>query len=121
MAADCDRELGFVEQNFERFTQIVETGLDDQGNQVSDLDRAGYQDIINNREQIDYEFLRAKVTPPNITFSDKYVIESGSRSIELLFLGHANTEGDIVFVQRDEPVAQERAASHQVGGQPQRS
>ena len=27
-----DREMGFVEQNFERFKQIIETGVDDQGN-----------------------------------------------------------------------------------------
>lgn len=92
-----DREMGFVEQNFEEFKKIVETGVDSEGNEHSELDRAGYQDIIDNREQIDYEFLRAKVTPPNITFADKYVIESGSRTIELAFLGHANTEGDIVM------------------------
>ena len=99
-----DREMGFVEQNFERFKQIIETGVDDQGNPVSELDQASYQDIINNRDQIDYEFLRARVTPANITFSDKYVIESGSRKIELLFLGHANTEGDIVMWLPEEKI-----------------
>jgi len=99
-----DRELGFVEENFEQFQRIIETGLDDQGNEVSELDRASYQDIIENREQIDYEFLRAKVTPANITFSDKYVIESGSRTIELLHLGHANTEGDIVMWLPEEKI-----------------
>lgn len=99
-----DREMGFVEQNFERFKQIIETGIDDQGNPVSELDQASYQDIVNNRDQIDYEFLRARVTPANVTFSDKYIIESGSRRIELLFLGHANTEGDIVMWLPDEKI-----------------
>lgn len=99
-----DREMGFVEQNFEEFNKIVETGIDSQGNEHSELDRAGYRDIIENRKQIDYEFLRAKVTPPNVTFSDKYVIESGSRKIELLFLGHANTEGDIVMWLPEEKI-----------------
>jgi glyoxylase-like metal-dependent hydrolase (beta-lactamase superfamily II) len=58
-----DRELGFVEQNLENFEQIVETGVDAEGNEHSELDRASYKDILDNREQIDYEFLRAKVTP----------------------------------------------------------
>lgn len=92
-----DRELGFVAQNLEEFQKIIDTGLDSEGNQVSDVDRASYKDIVDNREAIDREFMRAKVTPPNIVFTDKYIIESGSRNIELLFLGHANTEGDIVM------------------------
>jgi glyoxylase-like metal-dependent hydrolase (beta-lactamase superfamily II) len=99
-----DRELGFVEQNLENFEQIVETGVDAEGNEHSELDRASYKDILDNREQIDYEFLRAKVTPANITFSDTYTIESGSRNIELMYLGHANTEGDIVMWLPEEKI-----------------
>ena len=99
-----DRERGFVEENFEEFQKIIDTGLDSEGNQVSDLDRASYKDIVDNRDVIDDEFLRAKVTPPNIVFKDKYVIESGSRNIELLFLGHGNTEGDIVMWLPDEKI-----------------
>ena len=34
---------------------------------------------------------------PNVVFDDKLVIYSGSRRIELLLLGHGNTEGDIVM------------------------
>ena len=99
-----DRELGFVEQNLENFELIVETGVDAEGNEHSELDRASYKDILDNREQIDYEFLRAKVTPANVTFSDTYTIESGSRNIELMYLGHANTEGDIVMWLPEEKI-----------------
>lgn len=99
-----DRETGFVEQNFEEFQRIVETGIDSEGNEHSDIDRASYQDIIDHRDEIDRDFLRAKVTPANVTFSDRYVIESGTRRIELLFLGHANTEGDIVMWLPDEKI-----------------
>ena len=99
-----DREMGFVEQNFAEFKKIVETGVDSEGNEVSEINRSNYKDTIDHRDQIDYEFLRAKVTPPNVTFSDKYVIESGSRTIELLFLGHANTEGDIVMWLPEEKI-----------------
>ena len=99
-----DREMGFVEENYERFIQIIETGKDLDGTEQSDMDRAAYKDIVDNRVAIDHEFLRAKVTPANITFSDKYVIESGSRRIELLHLGHANTEGDIVMWLPEEKI-----------------
>lgn len=99
-----DRERGFVEENFERFQKIVASGVDEDGNEVSQIDRDSYQDILDNRDVIDTEFLRAKVTPPNVVFSDKYVIESGARNIELLFLGHGNTAGDIVMWLPDEKI-----------------
>jgi glyoxylase-like metal-dependent hydrolase (beta-lactamase superfamily II) len=99
-----DRERGFVEENFENFQRIVDTGVDEKGNEHSDLDRASYQDIIDNRDIIDTEFLRAKVTPPNVVFSNKYIIQSGARNIELLFLGHGNTAGDIVMWLPDEKI-----------------
>jgi glyoxylase-like metal-dependent hydrolase (beta-lactamase superfamily II) len=99
-----DREQGFVEENYDRFIQIIETGKDPDGTEHSEMDRAAYRDIVEHRDEIDREFLRAKVTPASITFSDKYVIESGSRRIELLFLGHANTEGDIVMWLPEEKI-----------------
>jgi glyoxylase-like metal-dependent hydrolase (beta-lactamase superfamily II) len=67
-----DRERGFVESNLEEFTRIVETGFDSEGNEQSETDRAIYSRILEDREEIDREFLRAKVTPPAIVFSDSY-------------------------------------------------
>ena len=99
-----DRERGFVEENFEEFQKIIETGIDSEGTEHSELDRASYADIVANRDIIDAEFQRAKVTPPNVVFSDAYIIESGTRSIELLFLGHANTAGDIVMWLPEEKI-----------------
>ncbi len=92
-----DRERGFVESNIEEFRKIVDTGVDSEGTEQSDTDRAIYARIIEDGDVIDYEFLRAKVTPPSITFTDNYTIRSGDRDIELRFLGHGNTAGDIVM------------------------
>jgi len=92
-----DRERGFVETNLEEFTKIVETGFDSEGIEQSATDRAIYTRILEDRDDIDREFLRAKVTPPTIVFSDSYTIQSGERKIELHFLGHGNTAGDIVM------------------------
>lgn len=67
------------------------------GSELSLVDREIYKRIIVDAEQIDSEFNRSKVTPPDIVFTDNYTIESGDRNIELLYLGDANTAGDIVM------------------------
>jgi glyoxylase-like metal-dependent hydrolase (beta-lactamase superfamily II) len=92
-----DRERGFVESNREEFEKIVATGVDSDGNDVGHIDIDIYRRILADEELIDREFLRAKVTPPSVVFKHSYVIESGSRTIELLFLGHGNTAGDIIM------------------------
>jgi cyclase len=35
-----------------------------------------------------------KITPPNVTFTDKKVIDLGNREVQLLFLGRGHTNGD---------------------------
>jgi len=92
-----DRELGFMDSNRAEFEKIIETGVDSEGNEHTPTDVEIYKRILADSVVIEAEFLRAKVTPPNEVFADSYVIESGSRTIELLFLGHGNTAGDIVM------------------------
>jgi glyoxylase-like metal-dependent hydrolase (beta-lactamase superfamily II) len=99
-----DRETGFVESNREEFKKIVETGFDSEGNEQTGTDRFVYQRILDDEEYIDRDFLRAKVTPPTVVFTDEYTIESGGRTIELKFLGHGNTAGDIVMWLPEERV-----------------
>ena len=92
-----DRQQSFMERNREEFEKIVNTGIDSEGNEQSATDIEIYKRILADGDAIEAEFLRAKVTPPNVVFTNSYVIESGSRTIELLFLGHGNTAGDIVM------------------------
>jgi glyoxylase-like metal-dependent hydrolase (beta-lactamase superfamily II) len=95
--AYIDRRRNFYENNSEEFQKIVDTGTDSEGNEISDGDRRDYARILEDAEVIKPEFNRARVTPANITFTDQYTIRSGDRTIELKFLGHANTAGDIVM------------------------
>jgi len=92
-----DRQRDFVSKNREEFQKIVDSGKDSKGNEVSDGDRRDYARILEDGDVLDPEFNRARVTPANITFTDRYSIQSGNRTIELLHLGHANTAGDIVM------------------------
>lgn len=66
--------------------------------------RKRYQTFLDDAELVDAEDKRSVITPPEITFDDRLVIHSGSRNIELLFLGHANTAGDIVMWLPDEKI-----------------
>jgi len=92
-----DRGPGFYERNREEFERIIATGVDGEGKQHSDIDRDIYRRMLADRESIESEYRRARVTPPNVVFSEQYTITSGARRIELLFLGHGNTAGDIVM------------------------
>jgi glyoxylase-like metal-dependent hydrolase (beta-lactamase superfamily II) len=92
-----DRERGFIKDNMEEFHRIVETGKDSGGKEYSQGQQRQYARIIADANLIDAEFNRARVTPANVIFGEKYVIRSGRRNIELLHLGHANTAGDIVM------------------------
>jgi glyoxylase-like metal-dependent hydrolase (beta-lactamase superfamily II) len=92
-----DRGQGFLENNREEFEKIIATGADSEGNEQSEIDQEIYKRILADGEAIDFEFNRARVTPATVVFTDKYTIESGDRDIELLYLGDANTAGDIVM------------------------
>lgn len=92
-----DRQIDYLERNRENFENIVATGLDDEGTEYNATDRFIYQRMLDDYDVIIPEFARARVLPPNIVFTDDYLIDSGERLIELLFLGHANTAGDIVL------------------------
>jgi glyoxylase-like metal-dependent hydrolase (beta-lactamase superfamily II) len=102
--AYIDRQRNFVANNREEFTKIAETGIDSEGKEQSEGDRKEYVQILEDAEAIDHEFNRAKVTPANVTLTDKYTIESGGRSIEILYLGQANTAGDIVMWLPEEKI-----------------
>ena len=99
-----DRGPGFIERNRVEFEKIIESGVDSEGNTSNQVDRDIYKRILADGEAIEADAVRAKVTPPDIVFTERYVIESGDRTIELLHLGHANTAGDIVMWLPDERI-----------------
>lgn len=95
--AYVDRQVGFIDSNLEEFKAYIATGRDSEGNVLSASDRSDYAGIVEHADAIRSEAARNRVTPADITFTDQYTIQSGSRTIELRHLGHANTAGDIVM------------------------
>lgn len=57
-------------------------------------------------QQMLAELKELKPTPPNKTYKDKLVIQSGGREIDLLWLGRGHTEGDtVVYLPKEKIVA----------------
>jgi glyoxylase-like metal-dependent hydrolase (beta-lactamase superfamily II) len=67
------------------------------GGPLTGADRIRYQDFLDHAAELDADFKAVKVTPPNVTFDDQLTIYSGSREVQVLFLGVGNTEGDAVM------------------------
>ena len=87
----------FAEKTLPKYKERIATGKYPDGTPVPDHDIIIYQGIVKNSDELDFEFKRARVTSPDISFDKEMTIHSGSRSIKLIHLGQANTEGDIVI------------------------
>jgi len=64
--------------------------------------KAALQKDLATARSIQNQLKELKPTPPNVTYSSKLVLYSGSREIQLLFLGRGHTAGDtVVFLPRE--------------------
>jgi cyclase len=59
--------------------------------------KAALQKDLANAQQLQQNNSQIKVTPPNVHFSTKMVLNRGGREIDLLFLGRGHTGGDTVI------------------------
>ena len=89
---------------------ILVAQMDDLKKQIAAEKDAGKKAALNKQlagvQQMQQELKELKPTPPNKTYKDKLVIQSGGREIDLLFLGHGHTEGDtVVFLPKEKIVA----------------
>jgi len=94
---DYAREPDRIEAQLPGIRTLVENGVDRDGNPVSDTTRQWFEQFLEDAEIVDQEYRKARITPPDLTFTEKLVIHSGHRTIEFIYLGDANTAGDIVM------------------------
>jgi glyoxylase-like metal-dependent hydrolase (beta-lactamase superfamily II) len=92
-----ERYPDFIKNRLPGFHEIIATGKEEDGTVLTESDLIEYRRIIEDADEIDAEFKRARVTEPNAVFDENLTIVSGDRVIELKNLGHGNTEGDIVL------------------------
>ena len=82
-----DDQQNFKEDIVPRLQSFIDARAMPDGRELSDAAVAKFQRLIDDADILEAEFKRSKVTPPTATFTDRYVIDSGDVSIELLFLG----------------------------------
>jgi len=92
-----DRYPDFIAKNLASFREILNARRDSEGTVLSDADLIEYRRIVEDADEIDAEYKRARVTSPTLVFDKNLTIVSGRNTIELMHLGHGNTEGDIVM------------------------
>ena len=100
LGAPMDYVLGYpdiVPRLKKRAQDLLDSGVTREGEPLSDDRRARLRTSLDEAELVHSEYNRIRVTPPTVTFSDRLVIHSGDRVIELRYLGHGNTAGDIVM------------------------
>jgi len=89
---------------------IPQAQMDDLKKQIAAEKDAGKKTGLNKQladlQQMQSELKELKPTPPNKTYKDKLVIQSGGREIDLLWLGRGHTEGDtVVYLPKEKIVA----------------
>jgi len=89
---------------------IPQAQMEDLKKQIAAEKDAAKKAALNKQlagvQQMLAELKELKPTPPNKTYKDKLVIQSGGREIDLLWLGRGHTEGDtVVFLPKEKIVA----------------
>jgi glyoxylase-like metal-dependent hydrolase (beta-lactamase superfamily II) len=90
-------------QNIERLRKTIpdlerwlETGEDDDGKAIDDARRERIENAIVFYRTAIEELESIEATPADLTFEDAIVLHRGDRTIEIRWLGLANTRGDVV-------------------------
>lgn len=92
-----DGQKNYKETRLPAFQKMVESRTSPDGRQLSSAEIDVYRRLIDDIDDIDRETNLARVTPIDTLVSDRMVLDLGNRKVEVLFLGHGNTEGDLVM------------------------
>lgn len=92
-----DGQKNYKETRLPAFQKMVASGASPDGRQLSSAEVDVYRRLINDIDDIDRETGLSRVTPIDTLVSDRMVLDLGDRQAEILFLGHGNTEGDLVM------------------------
>lgn len=88
-----------------RFERWSAAGKDDDGKPIDERRRKRMAEIAALDRAIVPELRAIPELPPDLTFEDRIVLYRGARTIEVRWLGRANTRGDTVVVLPKERIA----------------
>lgn len=82
----------------ERYADALRQGVSVGGGPLSAADRATYESAVRGWVQVIAEHERLGYRSPDLTFTDRLVVDLGGREVHVRFLGRGNTAGDAVVV-----------------------
>jgi len=88
------------ERSEELYQRLREEGKPGNDQVIAYWERYANDDIYSRTE----EYRQAVITLPTVTFEQKLTFYRGQRTIELLFLGHGDTPGDVVVYLPQEKI-----------------
>lgn len=100
---------GILEQYREatvKYRRWAETGLDDEGKPLVESRRKRAGELVPLLATAVAELAASREMPPDLTFTDRLVLDAGGRAVEVRWMGRGNTAGDVVvFLPRERIVA----------------
>ena len=92
------KSIAGMKESFNKYQRWLVSGKDDEGKTLTDDRRQRVAEIVAFFRADLPKFDALREAPPTITFADKLVLQRGTRTIELRWLGLGNTRGDVVVV-----------------------
>lgn len=97
-------DLAGIEGQIATLERWIADGVDDAGKPMDERRKQRARAIIGaNRWALD-ELRDVEEQPPDLVFRDRLVLQRGTRTIELLWLGRGNTRGDVVVLLPEERI-----------------
>ena len=93
-----------MERTVSFFQKKLEKGKDSKEQPINDADRKETLRALRFKDVIAREYKRARLTMPTLSFADNLMLYQDSRQIELKYIGHGNTEGDIIMWLPEEKI-----------------
>lgn len=82
--------------NLERYQGMLRTGMRDDGTPIGEAGRKRVERAVGYFQRYAREAGSIRAALPDVTFDSSLVLQRGSRTIELHYLGRGNTRGDVV-------------------------
>ena len=98
------KSIAGMTESFNKYQRWLATGKDDDGKALTDDRRVRVAEIVAFFRADLPKFNALREAPPTITFADKLVLQRGTRTIELRWLGLGNTRGDVVVYLPNERI-----------------
>jgi cyclase len=98
---------GILEQYREatvKYRRWAATGLDDEGKPLVESRRHRAGELVPLLATAVAELEAAREMPPDLTFTDRLVLDPGGRGVEVRWMGRGNTAGDVVVLLPQERI-----------------